>query len=431
MSSSCPNPTMTTPLVWGAATLVVNFLTSPKALFSAAALAALNFALFSSIFDVLILAKLKWKFPKLFGKPAWVSNITGTPTAMDNVTVAAVGPYPELNDFNAISANGLLPMVLKGRPPKCKYWSIQVFLKGGGEDVKGDTIICDREFDLDSDGFFTLTISNSKPQTGSWINSGSANAAKLFGIRCFKMASGTGWKAPMVFHNDKQVLFANADRVAGGAAVSLASGSTGSLFRLSRTITFNFALLLYSTLTQHDSNTTFSILAGVVGAKWLRQAMLKKLRMKYSTMFEKRGMVENRDVALPGAKASLAGSARHAYYSMRYNASSGDVLVEGVMSYEKKGVAQWRYASVTCYDYTSLPLAGFFDDETLYESKKATKEKGKKKFEVVLTANPQRRWGVNEIDVSGAIRGICVVRLVYPEEAVLEEVKPTIKAASS
>ena len=50
-------------------------------------------------------------------------------------------------------------------------------------------------------------------------------------------------------------------------------------------------------------------------------------------------------------------------------------------------------------------------------------------FEVVLTTSPKYEKGLNEIDVSSQPVGVCVVRLVYPEEdETLEECKPTIKA---
>jgi hypothetical protein len=87
-----------------------------------------------------------------------------------------------------------------------------------------------------------------------------------------------------------------------------------------------------------------------------------------------------------------------------------------------------RYCSVTCYDFQSLPMAGYFDDESMNE-KESGKEAGKRKFEVILTTKPTRKLGLNEIDVSKCPLGACVVRLVYPEEGVLEEacVKPTIE----
>lgn len=63
-----------------------------------------NFACHSSLFDLLFVSKLRYKLPSIFGKPKWISNITGTPSCVDDVTTAMIGPFPELNDFNAITA---------------------------------------------------------------------------------------------------------------------------------------------------------------------------------------------------------------------------------------------------------------------------------------------------------------------------------------
>jgi hypothetical protein len=89
-------------------------------------LAFVNFATHSSLLDLLVGSKLRHRFPSIFGLPKWISNITGTPTCVDDVTTAMIGPFPELNDFNAITAMVKLPVILKGVPPECRYWSIQV-----------------------------------------------------------------------------------------------------------------------------------------------------------------------------------------------------------------------------------------------------------------------------------------------------------------
>jgi hypothetical protein len=346
---------------------------------------------------------------------------------MDYVTVAKIGPFPELNDFNAISAAGQLPMVLKGVPPKCRYWSIQVFLEGGGESVSADTIVCDREFDLDENGEYTLTVSDTKPASGQWINSGTCKKAKLFGIRCFMMKNGSGWRTPRVYGpNGKEVVFDNTERVAGGPAISVQSGTTGAVGRLVKVVKLNAALLA---LNVAQVNT---VLLGALGAVSIRGLLMRKMTKAYKKMIlVGRGLKPNIDVVLPGAKASLAGSARHAYFSMAYDCSEGDVVVSGLMNYTKGGKEQWRYCSVTCYDFTSLPVAGYYDDESMYENTDPTVvEAGKRKFDVILTTNPTRKPGRNEIDVREVVKGACVVRLVYPEGDVLQEegVMPTIRA---
>ena len=55
--------------------------------------------LHTSLFELLFLSRLRWRYPKVLGKRKWSSNITSTPSVMDDVSVAAVGPFPELDDF--------------------------------------------------------------------------------------------------------------------------------------------------------------------------------------------------------------------------------------------------------------------------------------------------------------------------------------------
>lgn len=206
--------------------LALSHLPSLKEMGVAAGLSFVNFVLHSSLFDTFFLSKLRYKLPALFGKPKWISNITGTPSCVDDVTTAMVGPFPELNDFNAITAMVPLPVVLKGLPPTCRYWSIQAFLKDAGELVSGDQIVCDEEFELDSDGTYTLTISKEKPETGSWINSGDATLAKMIVIRAFCVSPGKNWRTPSLFRGGVEVAMAETERVAGPPALWRAE-STG------------------------------------------------------------------------------------------------------------------------------------------------------------------------------------------------------------
>ncbi|GMI03233.1 hypothetical protein TrVE_jg8314 [Triparma verrucosa] len=380
-----------------------------------------NFAYHSSLFDLLIVSKLRYKFPSLFGKPKWISNITGTPTAVDDVTTAMIGPFPELNDFNAITAMVPLPVTLTGLPPDARYWSIQAFLKDGGEMVAGDQIVCDQEFELDSNGKYTLTIGPEEPSTGSWINSGKAKVAKMIVIRAFMVPGGKGWRAPVLSRNNTPVPMAETDRIAGRVALWRAETS-GPMHRLKKLITINGSMLF----AFPSSSRLF--LSGVIGSLLIRNHLLKKVSKKMRGMLlGVRKLKPNVDVSRPAARASLGGSAKHAYFTMIYDARDHDVVVGGVHKYVVKGKEQFRYTSTTVYEFTSLPISGYFDDTSLVNITKG--KRGKDMFEVVLTTSPKYEKGLNEIDVSSQPVGVCVVRLVYPEEdETLEECKPTIKA---
>ncbi len=382
-----------------------------KTCFAAAGLSLTNFVLHTELFQLLLLSKLRYKFPALLGKPKWISNITGTSTCVDEVVTATIGPFPELNDHNAITAGVPLPVVLKGRPPKCRYWSIQAFLKDAGEMVSGDQIICDNELVLDSEGFFTIVIGPNNPGEGTgWINSGSSTTAKMIVMRAFCVPSGTGWIAPTVLVNGKVVDFTEDRRVSGG--VSLALSPVGPVSRLSRVLWFNGVLL-----SLFPSFAPISI-AGGLGALGLAKMALRKVekKMKHS-LINVRKLIPNETVSRPAARASLGGSAKHSYFTMLFDATKSNVVVTGHL----KG--RFRYTSVTCYKFSALPLPGYYSDETLTPS---SNHQGT--YDVILTMNPTRKEGVNEIDVSSCPKGVVVVRLVYPEdEAVLIECEPKIK----
>ncbi|GMH85600.1 hypothetical protein TL16_g10281 [Triparma laevis f. inornata] len=350
---------------------------------------------------------MRYKLPSIFGKPKWISNITGTPSCVDDVTTAMIGPFPELNDFNAITAMVPLPVTLSGLPPDARYWSIQAFLKDGGEMVAGDQIVCDQEFELDADGRYTLTIGPEKPTTGSWINSGKATVAKMIVIRAFMVPGGKGWRAPVLSRNNSPVAMVETERVCGRVALWRAETS-GPMQRLKKLISMNGLLLLAY------PESTRVLLAGAFGATLIRKYLLRKTAKKLKGMLLGiRKLKANVDVSRPAARASLGGSAKHAYFTMIYDARENDVVIGGVHKYVIKGKEQFRYTSTTIYEFTSLPLAGYFDDTSLVGITKG--KKGKDMFEVVLTTNPTYDKGLNEIDVSKQPVGVAVVRLVYPE----------------
>ena len=171
-----------------------------------------------------------------------------------------------------------------------------------------------------------------------------------------------------------------------------------------------------------------SVVLGAVGTVLIRRYLLNKVAKKIKGMLlGVRKLVPNETVSRPAARASLGGSAKHAYFTMIYDARFSPVTVQGVQKYVKSGKPMFRYASVTCYEFTSLPLPGYFDDRSLVTFKGSG---GREMFDVILTTRPTMEEGVNEIDVSKQPVGVVVVRLVYPEnDAVLDACKPSIKVA--
>ena len=108
--------------------------------------------------DLIIYLNLQNMLKRIFGH-RFSSNICGNPYAIDPLLTAMAGPYPELNDFNAI-ATGLplhKPLVLIGKVPRhARYWSIQLYLDNVSENAKDQTL-------LDTD----VRLSN--PETGEFV----------------------------------------------------------------------------------------------------------------------------------------------------------------------------------------------------------------------------------------------------------------------
>lgn len=201
----------------GRAAVAATFIRSSQMLVSAILLALFYFLFFVS--DILSIAigqgvrhalrkALKpshWCWLPDWAQPTWVSNIPGNAYAVDDFTIGAVGPFPELNDHNAILAAVPLPAVLKGRPPPARYWSIQAFVKGN--DPSADTILCDRELEVGATGEYELALCSAaaradaiaagRPFPANWIDTG-AGFKCMIGVRAFQVAAGRAWRAPEV-----------------------------------------------------------------------------------------------------------------------------------------------------------------------------------------------------------------------------------------
>lgn len=280
-----------------------------------AACALLDFALHSDLVDLVLLSRLRFRcaalarrYPRLASflpLPKWISNIPGNATAADDATIALVGPFPELNDHNAIVASLPLPATVRGVPPECCYWSIQCFFdKAKGDDgVSAESIVCDREFDLDGDGKFTLVISGAKPTSGArWIDSGAATRVKLLVMRAFRVRPGRAWAAPKLLDCSGAAWPARAETRVGGPCAAARGGPAA---RLAAVVRANCALSLVATAPE------LAIAAGAAAA--LRGALLGRVAARTRRrLYGERSMVPNETVALPAARASLGGSSRHA-----------------------------------------------------------------------------------------------------------------------
>jgi hypothetical protein len=101
-------------------TNVVRMLLS--SLFAVGTIGFMDFLLASGLLKTLTSMFLGSKFKSLKLINGWISNIPGNPTCLDHLVTVLLGPYPEMNDFNAILTGVPLdgPVLLHGVSPKCR-----------------------------------------------------------------------------------------------------------------------------------------------------------------------------------------------------------------------------------------------------------------------------------------------------------------------
>jgi hypothetical protein len=132
---------------------------STAPLLSSVALGFLNFLIVSGAGRILLSLTLGKRFP-IFKLKRWISTIPGNPFCLDPLLAVVFGSYPELNDFNSI-----LPFIdlkrgailLKGFPPKCRYWGLQAFL-AAAPSHKLEQCLRDSEIELEADGSYEVRI---------------------------------------------------------------------------------------------------------------------------------------------------------------------------------------------------------------------------------------------------------------------------------
>jgi len=169
------------------------------------------------------------------------------------------------------------------------------------------------------------------------------------------------------------------------------------------------------------------------------------VRRRYRALLANQQLAPNETVLVPDPKGDLKGHPCHLYYTIKYDATAGDVRIKGT----KKGA--FAYTSVICYGWDSLPPPNFKYDDTLLTDAEAAKmsmpsETASSKhpaaaaaiaainsntcrgsgvasgdggdddgqYTVFLTTTPTCAPHCNEIDVSTCPTAVCLVRLIYP-----------------
>jgi hypothetical protein len=326
--------------------------------------------------------------------------------------------------------------VLHGIPPRCRYWSLQVFLPGAKSNGK-EQCLRDREIDLDADGSFTVVISRLKDRpkwaTKNWIEVPETSSKCILCLRAYCPKPGEAFKAPDVWFGCRAITACSScagARAVLGPAVSCGNqervmgmwaaqtGPGAPQHRLVQAGAANLALLALfdgsvSPLARLlgwqplPSPGLVLPLAALVGVAWYK-ASFQAVRRLYRgrALSGLKGLVPNVSVQVPDPKGDLKGHPCHLYFTIPYDATQGDVRIDG---YLRGG---FTYTSVHAYGWHSLPPANsqFRYDETLSPNADAAD-----KYTVFLTTKPTYVPGSNEINVSEERTGLCLIRLIYPD----------------
>ncbi|GMI03224.1 hypothetical protein TrLO_g15004 [Triparma laevis f. longispina] len=435
----------------------------------------LNFGAFTDVFTVLILTPLKHKIRKLLRpkwwnsplfrwcvKTSWTSNIPGNPYAMDALSTIIAGPFPSLVDHNACMPCLSLPVILKGKPPAVgRYWSIQVFLKeaatvfndrsGGNSKTESDSMrrnqtLKDVDMKIDKDGYFRLAIGDfgeGEGETPATNVIRTTSKSGLLVMRCFKVKEGTSWLAPN-FHSvddtEEKYPWPVDYQVRDAGPYATANGPTSTFERIKPLLLLNGALITWK------PDLSRVVVLGAMLSKCMWTSIKNKFEKKYLKLKFPDTCVLNETVT---KVSGLGGNADHIYWTFCYDCKEYDVELEGVLQCKVGSEDGFRYINLQCYNWDSLPINGFLDDESLrgeavvptFSKKLAMKKKSTatstsseeaanvtRKFKAYLTTEPSYE-GANEIDVSSAVFGTATLRLLLPENDDVEKIcLPKIRA---
>lgn len=412
-----------------------------------------------------------------------MSNIVGNPYALDRLFTLFLGPFPEQNDFNAVLTGIDLSraLVFHGTIPLARYWGLQLFIIGAKKNLTQQTL-ADFEIIPDSDltppnlkysdhsvqrssKTYTVVVSSEeyKPSwTKNWVNIGFAHPTKPNQRKCHLVFRGycpyigASFSAPQCFLVDPKVLgtyssiedflskqkeekIGEKERVFGPWATVENRNSERN--RLFETVILNlFFMVILSLFLQDALDLSFLFLSSTILSYFGYQEGLYYLaRRRYQTMMKRRYPSEmaatigtnsennpknpqkNQIVLFPDPHGSLAGHPNHQYYTIPYDARQTDIEIRGFRT------GPFRYTSVQCYGWDSLPICPFLFDESLVPDSENSNEK-ESKYVVRLTTKPRYHPQQNIINVASAPSGLCLIRLIYPEnDQVIQQYAPSVR----
>jgi len=418
-----------------------------------------------AILNIILFTRLyRFIFAKHFPR-RWASNISGNPYAADRILTAFLGPFPELNDFNIVL--GRFPVdkaiILHGYPPLVRYWGFQIFLPDLVRN-KDEQTLADFQIILDGDTKpldftgekkfkvqrhdqkFTIVISTAENRP-SWAKNfvdverfspdreghitfraycpyhgGAFKTPKVYRIEPEKLKNTTSFDDFLSSTRTEAVTLLNEERVFGPwSTVSNVNSERNRLFEV---IVINLAsMVFFSLLGVFTSAFDLVVFYGVTTALsgFIYSKLFQFAEKRYRRMFEPEFGPPNTRANLPDPHSSTANNPNHKYFSVSYDAREKDVLIHGWRT------GPFRYTSLHCYHWNSLPIPQFLFDDSLVSEPESLAQ-GEDKYIVRLTTNPSYDGSSNVINVSEAPVGICMIRLVYPDnEEVIHKYAPTLE----
>lgn len=192
-----------------------------------------------------------------------------------------------------------------------------------------------------------------------------------------------------------------------------------AILKLSILLYFLLILVGFSALS---ANLVLMVAVGVV-------ALVRKMLYAVGRKQLRQRMIDNgfggtvnqviQPAGLHYGKNSTWPHPHHKYFIFHYDATNGDVVVDGTIL---KG--RQKFWSMVFYDLEGVPQPQYYNDRSIGAERETDEQLD---YKVVLTTKEMPCPSRNTVCVKGSPRGVCIIRLLYPEdEHVITTTKPRL-----
>lgn len=363
------------------------------------------------VFVPFLLALLLKKIPFLHRKP--VSDIPGNPHAFDPAVISLFRTLPEPSNMNIVFTNLPLgePLLIRGYAAPSRCASLSLYGQNSSDNPQSTSI----DFHSETRYFEIVLASSSECYQGSKkALCGNHWNRGFCAMRNYLVPPGTRIITPeIVTANNNKVIRPSVKLYAGPSHLELrGTPSYRSLARLCILNVFLGAILLriYPSYLQ-----SLIILAGGLFLFIVLYQMcfiLGKLGLRRH-VGSICGGKENSLVfaSLEQGSSASQPSALHRYWIMRYNTSTKDVQISGLI---KK--SEQQYWSIVAYDDYGLPLSQYFFDGNARNFSQDKEEYFQ--FVIQLSSKAPNKTPIDYdiLDVSESKQGYILFRIVHPRD---------------